>query len=71
MKKNLQLLASVGLGLAVALGGAGMASAADTTIKICHIGSTDDEDHKGSLVFENFVESQTNGAVEVEIYPAG
>ncbi len=71
MKKHTELLASVGLGLAVALGGAGAAGAADTTIKICHIGSTDDEDHKGSLVFENFVESQTNGAVEVEIYPGG
>lgn len=65
------VLAAAGLGLAVA-GGVGVpAQAADTTIKICHIGSTDDEDHKGSLVFENFLESQTNGAVEVEIYPAG
>lgn len=70
-QKHLELLASVGLGLAVALGGAGAAGAADATIKICHIGSTDDEDHKGALVFENFIESQTNGAVEVEIYPGG
>ena len=58
-------------GLGPVAGSAGAATAADYTIKICHIGSTDDEDHKGSLVFENFIESQTNGAVEVEIYPAG
>ncbi len=49
----------------------GPAWAADTTIKICHIASTEDEDHKGALVFENFIESQTNGAIQVEIYPAG
>jgi tripartite ATP-independent transporter DctP family solute receptor len=48
-----------------------LASAAETTIKICHIGSTTDEDHKGALVFENFIESQTNGAINVEVYPAG
>jgi tripartite ATP-independent transporter DctP family solute receptor len=65
------LVAATGLGLAAALAVAGPVQAAETTIKICHIGSTDDEDHKGALVFENFVESQTNGAVEVEIYPAG
>ncbi len=59
------------LGLALVFGAAGSVSAAEYTIKICHIGSTDDEDHKGSLVFENFVEAQTNGVVEVEIYPAG
>lgn len=64
-------LASAGLGLVFALGISGSAVAADATIKICHIASTADEDHKGALVFENFIESQTNGAIQVEIYPGG
>ena len=61
----------VGLAMIATLGLAGVATAADYTIKICHIGSTEDEDHKGALVFENFIESQTNGSIEVEIYPGG
>ena len=65
------VFAATGLGLAAALAIGGPARAAEITIKICHIGSTEDEDHKGALVFENFVESQTNGAIQVEIYPAG
>ena len=57
---------------AIAMSGiSGTATAAGTTIKICHIGSTTDEDHKGALVFENFIESQTNGDIQVEVYPAG
>jgi tripartite ATP-independent transporter DctP family solute receptor len=56
-------LAAASLGLA--------AEAADYTIKIGHIASTEDEDHKGALVFKDFVEAQTNGRVAVEIYPGG
>ena len=69
--RRLRTLFTVGLGAIVALGLGGAAPAAETTIKICHIGSTEDEGHKGALVFENFIESQTNGAVEVEVYPGG
>jgi len=47
------------------------AEAADFTIKIGHIASTEDEDHKGALVFKDFVEAQTNGRIAVEIYPGG
>lgn len=47
------------------------AYAADTTIKIAFLGSTADEDYDGSLVFKDYVESRSNGAVEVEVYPAG
>lgn len=64
-------LLAAGLGAAIVFGVSGAAFAADVTIKICHIGSTEDEDHKGALVFENYLESQTNGAIEVEIYPGG
>lgn len=57
------LFAAMSVGLA--------AQAADFTIKIGHIASTEDEDHKGALVFKDFVEAQTNGRVAVEIYPGG
>ena len=70
LKRN-RLALAIGLGAVFALGLSNIAQAADTTIKICHIGSTEDEDHKGALVFENFIESQTNGAIEVEVYPGG
>lgn len=56
-------LAAASLGLS--------AEAADYTIKIGHIASTEDEDHKGALVFKDFVEAQTNGRIAVEIYPGG
>jgi tripartite ATP-independent transporter DctP family solute receptor len=45
--------------------------AQEFTIKIGHIASVDDEDHKGALVFQEFVQAQTNGRVKVEIYPGG
>ena len=54
-----------------AIGLASAAGAQEFTIKIGHIGSTTDEDHKGALVFQDFVQSQTNGRVKVEVYPGG
>lgn len=47
------------------------AMAADTTLKIAFLGSPDDEDYDGSLVLKNYVESASNGAIEVEIFPSG
>ncbi len=46
-------------------------AAADTTLKIAFLGSEDDEDYDGSLVFKNYVEANSNGALAVEIYPNG
>jgi len=60
-----------GLVSAAAAGFALSAEAQEFTIKIGHIASTTDEDHKGALVFQDFVQSQTNGRVKVEIYPGG
>ncbi|MCB1742950.1 MAG: DctP family TRAP transporter solute-binding subunit [Gammaproteobacteria bacterium] len=57
--------------LAAGLLGMNGALAQDYTIKIGHIASTDDEDHKGALVFKDYVEAQTNGKIKVEIYPGG
>ncbi len=45
--------------------------ASETTIRIGFLGSQDDEDYDGSLVFKDYVESRTNGAVRVEIFPSG
>ena len=45
--------------------------AADKTIKIAFLGNDKDEDYDGSLVFKDYVESRSNGTIEVEIYPGG
>lgn len=47
------------------------ALAAEKTLKIAFLGSPDDEDYDGSLVFKNYVESTSNGEIAVEIYPSG
>ena len=47
------------------------ASAADYTIKIAFLGSPEDEDFDGSMVFKDYVESRSNGRAEVEVYPSG
>ena len=45
--------------------------AADKTIKMGFVGSKDDEDFDGAMVFKDYVESRTNGTLKVDIYPAG
>ena len=47
------------------------AVAADTNFKIAFLGSEDDEDYDGSLVFKNYVEATSNGTLGVEIFPNG
>ena len=47
------------------------AFAADHTIKVVFLGNTEDEDYDGSMVFKDFCESRSNGAIEVQIYPGG
>ena len=49
----------------------GPAAAADYTIKAVFLANTDDEDYDGLLVFKDFVESRSNGAIEVQIFPGG
>ena len=46
-------------------------SDADHTIRFSFLGSPEDEDYDGALVFKQYVESRSNGRVEVEIYPSG
>lgn len=45
------------------------AAAAKYTIKIVHNSNTNDEDYDGAMVFKDFVESQSNGQIAVQIYP--
>ena len=57
---------------ALTMGVAAMpAEAADYTIKIAFLGSPEDEDYDGSMVFKDYVESRSNGVAAVEIYPSG
>lgn len=56
----------------ICLGGAWMSSAQgpEHTIRIGLLGPMTDEDYDGSLVFKDYVESRTNGAVAVKLYPS-
>jgi tripartite ATP-independent transporter DctP family solute receptor len=65
--RKLGALAGMVLATAVMWSGAVEAQ----TIKIAFLGSQEDEDYDGSLVFKDFVESRTNGEITVEIYPNG
>ncbi len=49
----------------------GSDSEADHTIRFSFLGSPEDEDYDGALVFKQYVESRSNGRAEVEIYPSG
>ena len=40
-------------------------------VKIAFLGSKDDEDYAGALAFKETVERETNGALLVQIFPAG
>jgi len=42
-----------------------------TTLKIGFLGSEEDEDYDGSLVFKSHVEAASNGSLAVEIFPNG
>ncbi len=73
MRKNTVLtILFVLIGLICAVGASWTAPAkSETTIRIGLLGSPDDEDYDGSLVFKDYVESRTNGRVKVEIFPSG
>lgn len=55
--------------LASALAGtAGMAMAADVTLRATANSNENDEDYDGLVVFKNYVENASNGAIAVEIF---
>ena len=48
--------------------GAISAQAADFTIRATANSNENDEDYDGLIVFKNYVESASNGAIEVELF---
>ena len=60
VRKTLPRWLSTGAVVLASLGLAGGALA-QTTLKICHISSVEDEVHKGALVIQEFVQSASNG----------
>ncbi|WP_299283836.1 TRAP transporter substrate-binding protein DctP [uncultured Tateyamaria sp.] len=53
---------------ALVAGSAMMASAQDYTIRATANSNTNDEDYDGLVVFKNYVEAASNGAIEVELF---
>ena len=47
------------------------AEAAEYKLTVPHVTGIDSYNHQSLLVFKNFVENHSNGAIEVEIYPSG
>ena len=43
----------------------------ELTLKVSFLGSPEDEDYDGALVFKNYVESRTNGRIKVNVFPSG
>ncbi|MGB5512569.1 MAG: TRAP transporter substrate-binding protein DctP, partial [Woeseiaceae bacterium] len=69
------VLLSIFAGLfVVSVGGTVLSSKdsdAEYTIRFSFLGSPEDEDYDGALVFKQYVESHSNGRAEVELYPSG
>ncbi|MEL6889722.1 MAG: C4-dicarboxylate ABC transporter substrate-binding protein, partial [Pseudomonadota bacterium] len=53
---------------ALIAGSAVMAQAQDYTIRATANSNTNDEDYDGLVVFKNYVEAASNGAIEVELF---
>ena len=68
--RTLRHLTAAGVAAGLALGLSATAQAQDYNIKVAFMGSIEDEDDDGSLVFKDFVESHSNGKIGVEIFPA-
>ena len=64
-------LSMVGLTAICMLGvWASLVSTPEHTVRIGLLGPVSDEDYDGSLVFKDYVESHTQGEIEVQIYPS-
>ncbi len=71
LRKLMTTAGALALAATAAIGGVTAAKAADYTIKVAFLGSPEDEDYDGSMVFKDYVESRSNGRATVEIYPSG
>ena len=56
------------LASALSIGIVGAAQAADITLRATANSNENDEDYDGLVVFKNYVESASNGAIEVELF---
>jgi TRAP-type C4-dicarboxylate transport system substrate-binding protein len=63
-----KLLTSVTLAASLVAGTAMVANAADYKIRATANSNENDEDYDGLVVFKNFVEAASNGAIEVELF---
>ncbi len=69
MKRLLKTLTGAALGLSVMAGGViTAAQAADIKIRATANSNENDEDYDGLVVFKNYVEAASNGAIEVELF---
>jgi TRAP-type transport system periplasmic protein len=53
------------------LGCAAAPHAAEHTLKLVSLANTQDEDYAGAVAFRDYVEAESGGAIEVEIFPGG
>ena len=49
----------------------GGGSNAEHKIRISLLGTSEDEEYDGALAFKNYVESRSDSAIAVELYPSG
>ena len=64
----LKYLTTAALAASMIAGSAFMASAQDYTIRATANSNENDEDYDGLIVFKDYVESRSNGAIEVELF---
>ena len=64
----IKALLRAGLVVAALVGYGSTAIAADYTIRATANSNENDEDYDGLIVFKNFVESASNGAIAVELF---
>ncbi len=72
MLENLKkMVLSASMALAACILICGTALAADQKINVVFLSNESDEDYDGALVLKDYVESRSNGTIEVVIYPGG
>lgn len=59
---------TVAIAALLATGAVGVSQAADYTLRATANSNENDEDYDGLVVFKNFVEAASNGAIEVELF---
>ena len=63
----MKLFNTLALTTALVLGCGGIAAAA-TTLNVTFLSNQNDEDYDGAVVFKNYVETESNGSIKVDIF---